>query len=536
MKKSNIIQEIVNVFPSWSRVRHDDQSVGQQALNPIALQLERMEQQLALMRANQYLTTANLDDMDLVYKTKMAASFEFDTDDTDPLFPVDLTPSVSGLQNGTWYPISEAEFNDIESFWYTSVPNRISAGEVVSGIDVSLVTLEAQDSPVTGIWEHHLSAGRIWVETVGGTQYLTFEQDELRRGKVILKGKTRKGTLEEETLIFPWDMKQPAVKEWKTITEVSAFDIEDTVDIYVKSADFVNGPYLSEFNLRYSENRNKIDVFWDVGHNGTIPTLDRLEYTSDEWQQLVLGFSDTDVKESWELLDDSGTTISGVDLALQPFTNHAWVVTSDGKLLLYDVTEETVSGFDDLRAATPGAHIKLDFESDRVLLGENIIFVPWHARPLKELKSYRIWYQRPDGQKFGLLSGSSVSYTSDFTVKIPSGTKLDRTVEDYIYLPTTMRGEYLVVFEGTFVDDEEQEARHIFTVNYKDPLVELDISTVVSGTPDGIEFDADQKLWIRADGNCYEINLHTDVMLVDYENKTFYFKEDYEEVGIETDG
>jgi hypothetical protein len=533
MKKSNIVQELANIYPSWSKVRTDEQSVGQQVLNPIAVSMERMEKQIRIMRDNQYITTANLDDIDLVFKVQLDADFAFDQDNTDPLFACSLVPEVSGLLEGTWYSVEQAEFNDIESFWYNSIPNRLSIE--TSGIaDFELTSLEAQETPVTGEWQHHLDGGKIWIEATGGVQYLTFEGDQLLRAKVILHGQTRKGTWEEETLIFPWDMKQSTTKEWKQITEIHVYDMEDEVDLDIRSADFNGGPCLSPWNLRYSTNRNKIDEFWDVGHNGTIPTLDRLEYQSDEWQQLVLGFSSKEIIDRWELLDENSNTISGVDIALQPFTDRAWIVTSDNKLYLYELTEDTISGIDDLRDITHGSHIQLDYDESHVLLGEDIEVVPWHARPLKEIQSYRIWYKRPDGQKFGLLNGSSVAYTSDFTVTIPSGTKITRTVENLISIPTTMRGEYLIVFEATFIDNDIHEVRRVFTVRHKEPLVELDLSTIVSGTPDGIDFDTDQKLWVKYGNTCYQIGLHTDIMLIDYTNKKIYFQEEYEEVGIKT--
>ena len=545
MKKSDVTQELVNIFPSWSKIRTDEQSVGQQALNPIAVSMEKMERELRLMRDNQYLTTANLDEIDLVHKVKLDTDFEWDVDNTDPLAPCPITPEVSGLVEGVWHDVERAETNDIESFWYDSVPNRVTLETTISGEDHELLTLDAGDAPQSGIWEHHLDGGRVWVETTGGVEYLTFEQDKLYRGKVVLHGKTRKGTWEDETIIFPWDMKQPSTKEWKLLTEVRAFDIEDEVEIDVKSADFSGGPYLSQWNLRYSSNRNKIDEFWDLGHNGTIPTLDRIEYQSDEWQQLVLGFSSKDIRDSWELLDETANdsnvvsgvnmTVSGVDIALQPYSERVWVTTGDA-LYLYDLSEDMVEGVDELTDVTPGAHIQLETEAVRVLPGEPIEFVPWHARPLKEILKYRLWYQRPDGQKFGLLDGTSVSFSSDFWVTIPDGTALTRTVENYVAIPTTQRGEYLVVFEAEFLDGETQNVRKIFTTRYKMPLAHFDLSSLVPGTIDGIDFDSDQKLWVKSGNDYYQIEPHTDIMLVDYTNKVIYFKEDYEEVGIETNG
>jgi hypothetical protein len=535
MKKSNVTQELVNIFPPWSKVRTDEQSVGQQVLNPFANAMERLERQLHTIRDNQYITTANLDEIDLVYKVELDADFDWDYDNKDPLEVNPLPPTVTGLSSGSWYPVEQAELNDIETFWYESIPNRVTLENTVSGENHELLTLDAEEAPVTGVWEHHLDGGDLWIEAIGGVQYLNFEQDRLYRGKVIISGETRKGTIEEETLVFPWDMKQRTTKEWKVVKQVKAFDIEDEVEIDIRSADFSSGPYLSVWNNRYSKNRNKIDEFWDMGHNDTIPTLDRIEYQSDEWQQLVLGFSSKDIIDRWELLDASNNTVSGVDMTLQPYTNRAWVTTAD-TLFLYDLAEETVSGVNDLIDDTAGANVQLDYDDTYVLLGEDITFLPWHARPLKEISKYRLWYKQPNGQKYGLLQGTPVSFSSDFWVIIPQGTDLSRTVEDYVNITTTQRGEYLVVCEVEFIDGETQTTSRIFSTRQKTPLAVLDVSSIVPGSIDGIDFDADQKLWVKSGDKYYQIGLHADKMIIDYPNKIIDLKENYEEVTIVTNG
>lgn len=540
MKKSEVTQELANSYPDWSKVRTDEQSLGQQALNSIALPMERMEKQLRLLRDNQYLTTANLDEIDLTFRVKLPTTFEFSQDSTDPLFPTPVVPTVSGYYNNMWYPVSIAINNDIESFWYTSVPNRATLNRIVTGQEHYLTSIDFTEAPVTGLWTHHLNGGDLYVETTGGVQYINIVDNRVTRGMVTIKGETRKDTIEEETLIFGWDQKQKTRKDWKVIKEIHAFDMDDTVQIDIYSADFNNGPYMDNWNLAYSENRNKIDTFWDLGHNGSIPTFDKVHYQTDEWQQLILGFSSKDVKASWELLttdentmEGTGITVSGVDMAIQPFTDRVWVATSDNKLYLYDIPEDTVSGIDDLKDITTGAQVQFEYETLNLLLGEDISFTPWHARPIQEISRYRIWYQTPDKQKYGLLDGSQVSFNSDFFVRVPKGQMIKRGIESTIHIPTTQRGEYLVVIETVFRDGTSENWRRIFRTRYKTPLAVFDISSLVPDPIEGIDFDADQKLWVLANDIYYQIDLHTDIMLIDFENNTIYFKEDYEEVVID---
>ena len=60
------------------------------------------------------------------------------------------------------------------------------------------------------------------------------------------------------------------------------------------------------------------------------------------------------------------------------------------------------------------------------------------------------------------------------------------------------------------------------------------LGAVISGTPIGIEFDSDQKLWVNTTIGYYRIDPHYDVVLIDYENKTLYFRENFTEVEVQT--
>ena len=533
MKKSPITRELVNTFPPWSRTRYDEESVGFTLLNVFAQPMENMQKQLIRTKANYYLSTVNLDEIDITYRLSLPTDFEFGVDNTDPFNPSSAVPVVSGLVDEVWYDIELAEENDLEAFWYKAVPSRASLEETVSGISDVLLSTTVGSLPVTGIWNHHLDGGYIWVECTGGTTYIQYTDNDLFRGRVVLKGITRKGTEETESMIFPWDMKQRSRKEWERITYIGAFNIESGVNVEIRSSDFNAPEYLSPWNLRYSEARNKIDEFWQLDtSSGT--TLDRVEYITDEWQQLVDGLVDKQVIESWELVSSSLNQVSGVDMAIQPFSDRVWVISNDKSLYCYDLSEEIANDISLLKDKTPGSHVQIEVEKHNVVLGEDIIILPWHARPLKEINRYRIWYQTPSGNKYGLLNGSQVAYSSNFWVVSTEDT-ISRTVENLITVPATERGEYLFVIEVRFIDGEEQTEKTLIRVNYKVPLTSIDLSSNMSEDPIGIEFDSDHKLWIKGQTKYYHFDLHTDIMLVDYANKIIYFKEEYEEVGVSSE-
>jgi hypothetical protein len=74
-----------------------------------------------------------------------------------------------------------------------------------------------------------------------------------------------------------------------------------------------------------------------------------VEYIAKEWETLIIGYPEKEVVQSWELLDENNLSVIGVDLAIQPFTEKAYVVSTDKKLYIYDLSEEMVSGVNNLK-------------------------------------------------------------------------------------------------------------------------------------------------------------------------------------------
>lgn len=537
MRKSDVTRELVNIYPPWSRVRQSDQSVGYQLLNSFAQPMDHMQKELIKQKANYYLLSFNLDEIDLTYKLGLPTDFEFSTDSTDPFNPTPVAPTVSGQIDDTWYDVNIVDGNTLHEFWYESYPTRINLEETVSGLDDILLDTSVSGLPVTGLWEHHIDGGHVWVSASGGNNYLELSNGRILRGRVILEGTTRKGTKESESLIFPWDMKQKSRKEWTELDYVGAFNMEDQVEVKISSSDFNAEPYISVWNTRYSENRHKIDEFWQLGTTSGVSlnsiTLDRLEYMTDEWQQLVDGFIDKQVLDRWELLSENGGVISGVDLAIQPFSDNAWVVSEDSMLYCYDLSDYMVSGVSKIKERTPGTEVLIELEKPAVVLGEDIQFIPWHARPTKEILKYHIWYQTPGGTKYSLLNGSPVAWGTDAWV-IGSDT-ITRTIENVVTITPTEHGEYLLVLDVIYIDEEEHSDRVLVPVRSKRPLASLSLLSLMSEDPIGIEFDSDHRLWVKGQTKYYRFSLHKDIMLIDYEQKALYFKENYEEVVVNSD-
>jgi hypothetical protein len=545
MRKPRVTQELVNIYPEWSDIRSNDQSVGFQLFNALAPTLADIDNELYKMGKNQYLSTLNLDEPDLSYTVNLPKDFIFTSSGSDFSNPQYTPPTVIGTtEESLTVTVTEPETNDILGFWYNAFPDRTTIGNTLETIDYSLLSQTASLFPYTSTLTHHLSSitggGKLWIETTGGFSYITTDtvSNTLLRATIVITGTTRKGTVESETLIFAWDEKRQTQKEWRYITDVQVFNFESTVTVTITSGDFNNGPFLSFFNLRYSPNRRKIDEFWQLNEltNGVYPTgtsLALVGYITDEWEQLVGGFSSKEVKEEWELLTSTNQSILSVDMKIQPFTDRTVVLAADKQLYYFNIEETSTDNIQLLKGRTFGPDVLIDMPIRRVLLGEEVVFTIVHQRILQEISSYRVWYQDPTGHKSGLLNGISVSFSSDFTIQNPT---LQRLVQNETYITTSIRGDYLLVLEVTFLDGTTQTDKVIFSTNQKTPLATIDLSTLITEEVVGIDFDSDQKLWVLVNGTYgkkyYQLDFHYDIMLVDYTNKVIYFREKYTNVDI----
>lgn len=517
---------MINAFPEWSDARSDEQSLAFQVTNVMGVPLQKLDEQLLKIGRNYFLTTANLDEIDLVYKFELPLSFQFQTDETDPSFTVNVEPTVSGLIGNIWYTVSGTARNDIESFWYDSVPSRMSSTVTESGNHIVLSGVDLDTTPFSTFDNDPHIPGRLLVTISGGSQFLSIENNQPARGMVILEGVTRKGTEESETLIFLYNDTKQTVKEWKELTSASVFGITpDTAVLSIRSAEFNFGPYRDFYNLEWSVGNEKIDTFWNVGVSaqGTY-TLDQIRYVSDQFDNLLAGLTEKEVVRSTEILTSSGTVFTPLDLAVQPFSNKVWVCSSD-KLFLFDtdmhypsMRQMAKKQYDSITSIDPdGYHKVLDDEVELSYL---------FRRPIKEVARHRVSVKNPSGTRNGILNSTLVSITSDFW---RYGQVSEREMGKSDILQLTIRGDYVFTLETIFVDGTNAIDEVVVSVESKEALAEFDLDF----TAVGLSFDSDQKLWVLDNaGIKHRIDLAYDIMLVDYDQKVIYFREQYEDIEV----
>lgn len=525
---STLTQSLANIYPEWSRVRFDEQSVGQRFLNCCACPLEHINKEIVRSGRNMHLATVNLNELDWLYRVDLDSSFEFDTNTQDAFHTLSIAPTVSGIVDGYSYAVHVAELNDIETFWYQHVPDRISEETTTSGQFVLLYD-SVENAPFEAVHTPHIP-GHLYISLSSADPLLYVDDtSQLHRAIVTIRGTTRKGTFEFESLAFPWPQKQVTLKEWAEIDSIECHDIPAGTTITVCSADFINGPYLDFWNLARSAYRKKIDRFWNLSSTIYGSTLDLLQYSTDDIQQLISNLFTSYQVRRFELLDTNGENVDAIDIAIQPFSDFVWVVTS-GELLCYSTTLTTGGNGSAYHEMTSDNSIAIQFSEDHVVRGVETEVEFICNSPASPVNRFRSWVTFPNGTYSGILHGSLVPY---------SETELNFT-DTYSYLIDTryaftpnMAGEYIYGLEAEMSDGTTQFTKRVLFVDIKEPVAQFTLpSGIVNSGVLGIDFDSDQEMWIATQSGFHQLNLHHDVMLVDYENKVLFFNEHYDEVEI----
>lgn len=523
---SDSLQNMANTYPSWSRVRNDPQSIGQRILNCFGIQFDNFNKKCVRTGKNVHLCTANLKEMDWLYKISLGQNFDFNENTEDPFYVTYDTPTVSGQINGQWHVISLADENNIENFWYEHIPDRIDVGATSSGLYV-LMSDDADNTPFSGIISPH-EDGYLYIQVSGGTNYITVTDGAIERAKVVINGTTRQGIEESETLVFPWDQKQRTTKEWNEIDTIDCINFPENVTISVYSADVANGPYLDFWNLRYSLHRNKIDSFWDISDGSYGSTLDLVQYSTDEVASLIAGTYCLYEERQFELLDGSRDNITVIDIAQEPFTDRIWAVTASG-LYCYDSRLTITETTDHLKEITTGTFIQIDPDSDFSIRGESAKINFRIRAAAVPVTKYKCWVEYPDETVSGILHGSLVDYS---TLGYTTLSEINEFIDQQLIFDSDQLGEHLFTLSAIMSDGTTQVDKRIITFDYKEPLAEFDLPTTISGVI-GIDFDSEQNLWVYTSYNEYHrIDFHHDVMLIDWANKEIYVREPYTTVAV----
>lgn len=532
-KKSRITQELANAFPDWTRVRNDEQSVGQSFLNRAAENIETIVTELYRGNHNLFLTTANVGEIDITYRLSLPNSFEFEVDNPSQLTPIQQAPVVSGLIGDTWYLIRELD-GGIREFWYDAIPDRISIIDSYSGINHILLDTTSSGITFSGTVDIFLE-NRLSVDVNGDSLFAEASNPEgYLRSKLRLTGTSWKDIEESEEMSFVFSQIKKTTKTWKELDAIEAVDFPEiaNIKIYSHAFNLENYPDPYENISQFAHSRDNLTSFWEISESDWTENLILLKnktYAASRALDVLQNRVDRVHYREWELLDMASQPIAPIDIAPIPYSSRTWALTVSG-LYLFDL------GYDQptqhlLMGKTISPLSQISTSRDYVTRGEELEVELRFVRPLKTVMRHRLQIQYPDGSKFGVLEdGTLVATTTKYWVDNLAETRLLRPA---IIFELEELGDYLFTLEAQYLGGDIEVDKRIVRVASKTAIAEFDIYSLIGREAVGIDIDHLARLLILdVNSDVYHIDLHYDQMLIDYENKELVFREPYDNIKV----
>ncbi len=549
-------QAMANRMPDWSRAQLEKYSNMQQLLQTTGKELEALIESMRRASNSLFLRSMDMRAIDLTYQIELPYSFEFEFDFTDPTNPRPKPPDVWGIIDGNIYDIEAVFENDIASFWYEPIGNRVSLGPdelIHEAGDVSKLTA-GDVLPTTNIsigklvatYTEPLVPGRLYVTIDAGnaTKYGFKNNLVSMPGYVELRGTTVKDSEETERLAFSFDSALLTRKYWKEITDVYIYNIEPTdAQITITSAAGTMQQSPDPGYIDYDTVGPKVS-FWEIDDTDSQAILQQISTVSRVvTDEVSIGFQ-LDVFREWLLINATGFAMpfaNVVDYAFEVYRPYMYVLTDDSMVQVFNKLPEypDLASMRLLKQRTDGTKTVIQANYDEGVQGDQIRISAKTITKTKPVAFYYLQGAMPhndgtlryigtDGTWGSTLAEARVSLTTP-TVNPPYWPYL---------IDLDEVGCYTFVLTTRYTDDTEDKDVKIIWSRYKMPLASFDLTEIdpTLTTPLAICFDYNHRLWVGgmygSDFKFKVLNLHADLMLIDYDKKLLYLREEYGRVWI----
>jgi hypothetical protein len=517
----------------------DDQSVGFQFHNSIGLAMDDLKKQGQRIGDNNYLPTSVITDLDVFYLFDLPGSYTFSKEDGDNT-PFSFTPpTVSGIKDNVSYAVTVASGNNIETFWYDTIPDRVSLGDTVTGPHLIASGLAYKGPlgiiPASGLLH---TPNQLTIRVTSGVSYIgLYDDGTVRKGLLQLTGTTRAGLEVEEEIVMIHDDTVQSIHEYKSLESVNMYGLTATTAlIEVFSGRFGMADYQLAYNEtldRHKFSKEERPLFWSIDSGNDVGqfNLNLLEYEVESLALRLDGFIDKKIALQQQLQDIHGASISPLDLAVEPHSDNLYVVSS-GTLFVYDV-DLPYPDLSSLSGKDYGAAAIIEPNTYYAVSGDDIELDYFWRRPTTGLVKHRVWVDKPDGTQFSIEDGVEVAYHIDSSSWI-FGEPVSRQLRPTDIFTLDQQGDYVYSLEVVYTDGTTTIDKRVISVLSKKARAQYNLTELGLNTPiTGVDFDSEYKLWVLdEDGDKHQIDFHYDNMIIDTEKKVIYFRENYDQVRV----
>jgi len=259
--------------------------------------------------------------------------------------------------------------------------------------------------------------------------------------------------------------------------------------------------------------------------------------------EVSMGFQ-LDVFREWLLVNATGFAIDFadvIDYTLEQYRPYLYVLTADGMVNVYNKLPEypNLESIRLLKQRSVGPKTVVNANYEEGVIGDQIRI---SAKVLTKSNPVAFYYL--EGAKphhDGELQYIGTDGTWGATIGESRVSMITPTVNPP-YMPYLIdleaAGCYTFVLTTRYVDGTEDKDVKIIWSRYKMPIASFDLLAAdpTLTTPLAICFDYNHRLWLGgmygSDFKFKVLNLHADLMLIDYDKKLLYLREEYGRIWI----
>lgn len=532
-----VTQRLANRAPEHTVARKSPASMLQQVINPMGLELQRVNQQISEERNNIFLTSVNTELLGELSYLDLGIGMEFKKiESADGTF-VYSPPRAFGTLNGIEYELTIAKDNDINSLSYTALSSRIENGEVSYSYEevIPRMAISGLDdfTPNSLVLEGHL-----YISIFNNTTWEYRGIENIYYPKVVISGRTRKGTDIKEAVPISYNGTFKTVNQWQSVRDVFVSYMDGSTEIAIEVLPFAQESFTDTYNLVIPSSGIESFRFLKLNDRVWGTSIISEGFSSPDLATIQLGFDAKNTEYEIELLNEVGVNIDAKGLAFNNNLNYIYVVDDD-YLYIYniDLPYPDVTVLENESTNTKmnlfSDHDRWSYVRDEVAIvntdSMDASNVPWKFRWILIDPNGATWYVGQDG--------------SLWPPTIDAWIENDKWEEGYwderrLELLLDTAGTYVLTIECMYTDLFEQgktsilTTKHLLYVPKINPEVTLELPIDLKNPTDAM-FDSDNVLWIKDSlGDIKKLNVFHDYFIVDYDRNTVWFREEYSEVRV----
>lgn len=522
--QSPYLPRLLNYVPDNIKASFNSNSIFQQLLNPVALELERIETKLLSFNRALDIRNPDLVDPDWLYDA------EYEAEE----IPLDTIPSIFGISGVNKLALDYKP--SFREFWDTCLPSRFSIDRVIdvpSEIILPETTLKAIDREET---LRNPIKSRLYLEISNSENLIDMENPQ-NKAELIINGLSKEGASQSERVQVFRDGILTTRKQWSTIESIQNLTADPDADCSI----VIHGMYpqlarkLDTTTKLILRDRTE-PIEWDVSVDEEGTCLDLVISEQGYFLDIAKGEDTRDVQKRVRLLTVNedpvflsdfvviGNKIYGLfDQFLYIWTTQSQVFT---KLALLDETDSPEQDFELVVYTQPA-------------LDEGVYTVSLEIEKLPPRRTSAI-----RDYSWSIISPSGTTTYIDPTTGVTSAVPLilnNPFPLDYFGLKhldfqinLTALGDYLVQLEVTLLDGTTQKAQKGFSFEQRTAIAQYPLSHLVAEISDSPRLGCDDglHLTILDRGTATILTPAYDVFLLDQDSRKLFFREDYSLIEI----